>query len=90
MLQLIKKHGAEGAFPPDEVAMLVEAFEEAWADVLKSGAQLGSERRIEDARMALSRYIIDEALQGERDKRPLRDNALLHYTRSRLWDNPTK
>jgi hypothetical protein len=81
MLQLIKKHAAEAVFPPEELAILVTAFDRAWDQVAKSGAQLGSERRIEEARDALGKYIIAEARKGERDPSRLAEGALLDYAK---------
>ena len=81
MLQLIRKHGADGVFPPGEVAILVAAFDQAWDRLVKNGVQLGSERSIEEARNVLGKYIIAEALNGERDQRRLAQGALLQYAK---------
>jgi hypothetical protein len=82
MLHFIRQHGEAGAFTPEEITILAAAFDEAWEQVLKSGARLDSERRKEEARNALGKYIIQEALQGERDARRLREGALLSYART--------
>jgi hypothetical protein len=79
MLQLIKKYEAERVFEPGELAVLVAAFDEAWAQIVKSGARFHSEYRREEARNTLGKFIIDEAKRGERDIARLRDGALLHY-----------
>jgi hypothetical protein len=40
MLQLIKKHAPDGAFGPEDIRILVAAFEDAWQRRQKSGVSL--------------------------------------------------
>jgi hypothetical protein len=89
MLQLIQKHAGNGAFEPEDVRILVSAFDDAWQQIQNSSARLDSDRWIADARNALAKYIIDEALNGERDIMRLRDGALLHYAKSTLRNAAT-
>ncbi len=60
------------------------AFEAAWQALLRSGAKFGSERRAEEARDTLAKYMIEQAKQGEMDQRRLQEGVLLHFTRSNL------
>jgi hypothetical protein len=89
MLQLIGRYAAEGAFSPEELMVLVAAFDAAWSQLEKSGAQL-SERRKEEARGMLAKSIIAEAKKGERDVHRLQEAALLHYAQSNLRETPRK
>jgi hypothetical protein len=83
MLRLVEKF-APGAFAPEDVRILCGAFDDAWERLLKSGARLDSEYRIEQARDALGRYIIDQARKGERDPQQLSSGALLYYSQAIL------
>jgi hypothetical protein len=78
MLQLIKKHVEGGVFTPEEVRILVAAFDAAWESIRRSGAQI-SDYQIEDARNLLAKTIIEAAFQGERDENRLAERALLAY-----------
>jgi hypothetical protein len=78
MLHLIKKHVEGGVFPPDELRILVAAFDAAWESIRRSRAQLLDDQ-IEDARNLLAKTIIEAASQGERDKHRLTECALLAY-----------
>ena len=77
MLNMIEEH-APGVFDPKSVAVLVAAFDNAWQQVLRSGAKFGSDREMTRAREKLAHRIILLARAGERDKRRLCDDALLH------------
>jgi hypothetical protein len=90
MLELINKHAGEGVFQPEDLCILVVAFEQAWQHLKRSGVRFGSEYQREQARNTLGKYIIEEAKKGERDKRRLRDGALLLYTKSTLGKPPRK
>jgi hypothetical protein len=89
MLQITTEHGAPGAFTPEEITILVAAFDEAWAEVLRSGAKL-SERGQQELRTAFGKFIIQLALQGERDPHRLREGALLDYAKSKLRDTHSR
>jgi len=60
-----------GAFDPNEIRILVAAFDKAWESVQARGAISGAEA--ESARAVLAKHTPD----GERDHRRLRDGALL-------------
>jgi hypothetical protein len=63
------KRFANGAFFPEEVQVLVAAFDDAWARLQSSGAPF-VEREI------LAKHIIMAAQRGERNPRQLADDAL--------------
>ena len=75
---------AGGVFSPDDVRILVAAFDDAWRAVLASGIAFESERESKAVRDTLAKHIIEQARYGERDRRRLRDGALLQYAQSRL------
>src|SRR5215211_4644114 len=77
-----------GVFDPDEVRVLVAAFEKAWASVQASGATFDTKTKAELARAILAKHIIAAAKQGERDQGRLRDGALLAFTQSNLRTTP--
>jgi hypothetical protein len=60
MLHLINKHVEGGVFQPEEVRILVAAFDAAWESVQSSGAQL-SDDQIEEARNLIAKIIIEAA-----------------------------
>ncbi len=55
-----------GAFDPNEIRILVAAFDRAWESVQASGAISGAEA--ESARAVLAKHIIAAAKDGERDQ----------------------
>jgi hypothetical protein len=77
-------------FDPDAIRILTTAFEHAWQRLQNSGVRFDSDHQSEQARNTLAKYIIEQARQGERDERRLRDGALLQYTRSNLRNPPHK
>jgi hypothetical protein len=66
-------------FGPEEIAILVGAFDRAWRIVVKSGAYL--DEQAESTRDILAKRIIEAAKAGERDERALCDDALTHLTK---------
>ena len=50
MLRLLEKFGAEGAFHPEDVSILVAAFDDAWREIERSGVRFGSDDQREFAR----------------------------------------
>jgi hypothetical protein len=88
MLSPIDKY-AGGVFSPDDVRILVAAFDGAWRSLLAGGIAL-SERESEAVRDALAKYIIEQARYGERDQGRLRDGALLQYAQSKLKSKQRK
>ena len=70
------KRFADGVFFPEEVEILVAAFDDAWAK-LQAGRAPFAENAY-DAREILAKHIIMSAQRGERNRRQLTDDALLH------------
>ena len=85
MLTFIEKQVAEGVFSPEEVRILVAAFDAAWHD-LQSGDTPPSTDQIDNARNVIAGLIIKEAIGGERDEGRLAELALLGYVE---FKNPT-
>jgi hypothetical protein len=77
-----------GAFNPDEIRILVAAFDKAWESVQASGAIADTPTGAESARAILAKHIIDAAKYGERDQGRLRDGAIVALARSNLQRGP--
>ena len=77
-------------FDPETIRILTTAFDTAWQRIHNSGVRFDSDHQSEQARNTLAKYIIEQARQGERDERRLRDGALLQYTRANLKKPPRK
>jgi hypothetical protein len=75
MRDYIREDG--GAFTPEEVALLVAAFDEAWA-VLQASDRVTPENG-SDVRDDLGRLMIFLFIKGEQDRERLRDTALAHF-----------
>jgi hypothetical protein len=88
MLGFLNEH--PGAFDPEEVRILVAAFETAWASVQASGAVFDTQTKAESARAILAKHIIGAAKQGERDQGRLRDGALLAFAQLNLRTAPRR
>jgi hypothetical protein len=71
-----------GAFGPDEIRILVAAFDEAWKAVQASGAIFDTKAKADTARAILAKHIIAAAKDGEYDQVRLRDGALLALAQS--------
>jgi hypothetical protein len=84
-----QEHG-RGAYGPEEVCILVAAFDDARQRLEKSGVKLDEGRQTEMARERLAKSIIELAEFGERDPRQLADQALLGFARSNLRKAPRK
>jgi hypothetical protein len=76
MRDLMGRFGAEGAFAPETVRLLTEAFDVAWASVEARGGPFATPDGARRAREILARHIIQAAKHGERDRRKLSDGAL--------------
>ncbi len=87
MLQIIKQH-ADGTFGPEEIRILVTAFDDTWQRVQKSGVKLDGQTGI--VRESLAKSIIELARLGERDPRQLCDQALLGFAQSNLRNLPRR
>jgi len=84
MRRKLSELGEEGTFGPDEVRILVAAFDAAWEAVKASGAPFSEPQHEETARDILARSIISVAKNGERDERTLTESALLELSRANL------
>ena len=89
MLSAIDKY-AGGVFSPNDVRILVAAFDDAWRSLLARGITFESDHELKAVRDALAKHIIEQARYGERDQLRLRDGALLQYTQSKLKSKPRK
>ena len=79
-----------GRFDPEAVPIITRAFDEAWQSLQKSGAISTEPGQAEAVRERLAQRIIELARLGERDRRLLRDNALLYLTQHRWsWRHGT-
>ena len=79
-----------GVFDPDDIRILVAAFEKAWASVEASGAAVNTESKAASARAILAKHIIAAATQGERDQGRLRDGALLAFAQANQRTAPRR
>ena len=73
-----------GAFDPDVVRILIDAFDEAWQSLEKSGVTYATDGHATETRDRLAKRIIELARGGERNQRVLRDAALLYLTQEGL------
>ena len=78
------KRFADGVFFPEEVQILVAAFDDAWAKLQSSRAPFAEEAYAPAAQEILAKHIIMAAQRGERNPRQLTDDALLHLSWQRL------
>ncbi len=77
-----------GVFDPDDIRILVSAFDKAWETVLASGVTFDAKAKTDLARAILAKHIIAAAKNGEFDQGRLRDGALLALTQSNLGSVP--
>jgi hypothetical protein len=82
MHAIVAKHAGEGAFQPEEIAILVAAFDSCWQRLQKSGARYGSDRSMQAARERLGKGIIEAARRGERDPHRLCEDAILQMAKA--------
>ena len=73
-----------GVFDPDDIRILVGAFDKAWEAVQASGEVFDSKARVDTARAILAKHIIAAAKDGERDEGQLRDGALVALAQSNV------
>jgi hypothetical protein len=66
-----------GAFDPDEIRILSDAFAEARRRVLADGAQFNGQEGL--AQEKLAKLIVEIAKKGERDPKRLVENALIRF-----------
>ena len=79
-----------GVFDPDDVRILVAAFDKAWENVQASGMTFDTKAKAHLARAILAKHIIAAAKDGEFDQDRLRDGALLALTQSNLRSVPRR
>jgi hypothetical protein len=84
MLRNVSELGVKGAFSPEEVRILVNAFDAAWEAVKASGAPFSEPNYEETARDILATSIIYAANNGERDERSLTEGALLQLSKANM------
>jgi hypothetical protein len=82
------KRFAEGTFHPEEVKILTDAFDDAWARLHASRAPFAEADYVPAAREILAKHIIGAAKAGQLDRRHLSDGALLHLSRQKLSRKP--
>jgi len=73
-----------GVFDPDDIRILVGAFDKAWEAVQASGEVFDSKARVDTARAILAKHVIAAAKDGERDEGRLRDGALVALAQSNV------
>ena len=73
-----------GVFDPDDIRILVGAFDKAWEAVQASGEVFDSKARVDTARAILAKHVIAAAKDGERDEGRLHDGALVALAQSNL------
>ena len=71
------KRFADGVFYPEEVAILITAFDDAWAKLQASRAPFPEEAYASAAREIIAKQIIMAAQRGERNPRLLTQEALI-------------
>ena len=82
------KQYADGAFDPEVMGMLEDAFDDAWRRVQTSKAPYSADEYAVAGRTILARHIIQAAKAGERDPRWLADSALPYLSRLKLSQTP--
>ena len=80
MLTYIKAQSA--VFEPEEIIILVGAFDKAWHSVLAGGLKL--EGGAEPVRAMLAKHIIESAGRGELNQDRLCNDALDHWAANLL------
>jgi hypothetical protein len=73
-----------GLFDPDQVPVLVAAFDGAWESAQTSAVIFDTDVNTEAAWLILAKHIIEAAKQGEHDEGRLRDGALAALAQSNL------
>jgi hypothetical protein len=81
MRDLMSKYCTEGAFAPETVRLLADAFDAAWASVEARGTMFATSDEAHSAREILATHIIRAAQRGERDRRKLSDGALVQLAK---------
>jgi hypothetical protein len=79
-----------GVFDPEDIRILVSAFDKAWEAVQASGVIFGTKAETDVARAILAKHIIAVAKDGEFDQGRLRDGALVSLAQANLRSEPRK
>jgi hypothetical protein len=74
-------------FEPNDIRILVSAFDGAWEAVQASGV-IFDKAKADSTRAILAKHIIAAAKRGERDQGRLRDGALVALAQSNLRTIP--
>ena len=77
-----------GVFDPEDIRILVRAFDQAWEAVQASGAVFETKAKADMARATLAKHIIAAAKEGDLDEERLRDGALVVLAHSNLPATP--
>jgi hypothetical protein len=85
--RLLAEHLGGLVFDPDDMRILVAAFDKAWEAIQASGVRY-PEDKVELVQAILAKHIIAAAKDGERDHGRLRDGALLALAQSNLRSVP--
>jgi len=88
MLQQIAKLEEIAAFSPEDVRVLIAAFDQAWTSVAASRAACSEPEQHQRAREILAKAIIQSAKAGERDVGALTAAALLQLSKAPLQREP--
>ena len=77
-----------GVFDPEDIRILVRAFDQAWEAVQASGAVFETKAKADMAQAILAKHIIAAAKEGDLDEERLRDGALVVLAHSNLPATP--
>ena len=72
------------AFDPSTIRILSDALEDAWSSLQNSGTTFHIDGSAEQTREFLARCIIERAKLGERDRRRLRDFAVIQLAQANV------
>ena len=87
-MQGLDQRFAGGAFTPEEVKVLIAAFDAAWTKIMASNAPWAEPDYWEAGRTILAKQIIAAAKAGETNPQALTGDALLHLSRQKLSRAP--
>jgi hypothetical protein len=74
----IQSRLAAGAFAPEQVRVIVAAFDGAWQALQASNSYLAKPDYSEAARDLLAKRVVDQATAGIVDPEALKDDAITH------------
>jgi len=73
---------ANQAFDPDQVAILVAAFDDAWDTIQRSGSTLAAPHYERGAREIVAQHIVELARRGLLDRHRLSTEAIAYLANS--------